>query len=100
MLDIASVERRAKLMGAMLRQLNIDVTRACTEALGTTMQRVARTCLLCRNVDTCAQWLAAPIDPTGYHLFCPNAETLDRLPREQLGCGQRVRSEQVYGNGC
>ncbi|HEX6979513.1 MAG TPA: DUF6455 family protein [Alphaproteobacteria bacterium] len=87
MLELAFFERRANLMRAMLRQLDIDVAQACAQALGTVMQRFARTCALCRNVDACERWLAAPEDPTGYRRFCPNADRLDRLPRRHIPNG-------------
>jgi hypothetical protein len=81
MIGTAYFERRANLMGAMLRQLDIDLYRSCREALGTTMQNFVRNCSRCRRTEACEKWLAAPDTPEGYRGFCPNADKLDRLPR-------------------
>ena len=81
MLGVAFFERRATLMATMLRQLDIDLARACAEALGTTMQRATRTCVLCRRSDACERWLSDPRDPAGYERFCPNADKFRRFAR-------------------
>lgn len=81
MLGTKWMEERATLFGKMLRRLNVDLENACHQALGTTMQRVVRTCSICRFTEPCAAWLATDNDPQGYRTFCPNAEALSRLPK-------------------
>lgn len=81
--------RRAELCAAMMHRLNIDPVQASRIALGTMMQRIVRTCMLCRHFGECAAWLeSAPKESTGYRTFCPNAEKFDGTRRYMAFCGQ------------
>ena len=76
------MSRRAELCGAMMSRLSIDPVPASRIALGTTMQGIARTCMLCRHSDACAAWLeSAPDESTGYRNFCPNAQKFEGVRR-------------------
>jgi hypothetical protein len=74
--------RRAELCGAMMSHLGIDPVLASRMTLGTMMQGIARTCMLCRHSDECAAWLeSAPEESADYRKFCPNAEKFDGTRR-------------------
>lgn len=80
---------RAELCGAMMSRLSIDPVLASRIALGTMMQGIARTCMLCRHSDECAAWLgSAPEESTGYRKFCPNADKFDGTRRYLAFRGQ------------
>lgn len=82
--------RRAELCGAMMSRLSIDPVLASRMALGTMMQGIARTCMLCRQSDECAAWLASkPEESTGYRKFCPNTDKFDGMRRYLTFCGQK-----------
>lgn len=82
--------RRAELCAAMLRQMELDMAEVSRIGLGTRMQSIARTCMLCRHSDECAEWLqSAAADATGYRRFCPNAKKLDGV-REYLASTGRL----------
>jgi Family of unknown function (DUF6455) len=79
MLLLDRMGRRAELCGAMMHRLNIDPVQASRMALGTMMQGIVRTCMLCRRTEECARWLGShpPADAKGYRRFCPNAQKFD-----------------------
>ncbi len=82
--------RQAELFAAMLRRMDLDMTEVSRVGLGTRIQSIVRTCMLCRHSEECAAWLeSATADATGYRKFCPNARTLDGT-REYLNFTGRM----------
>jgi hypothetical protein len=77
---LSQYARRTDLFGQMVRRLDVDLERACALELGTRLQRIVRSCALCRSVPECAAWLAQPADRAGPRRFCPNADKFDELP--------------------
>lgn len=86
------IGRRAELCGTMMRHLDIDVVQASRLTLGAMMHDIYRTCVLCRQADRCAAWLAsAPsAESTAYRQFCPNAEKFDGTIRYMAFCGRKL----------
>jgi hypothetical protein len=89
--------RRAGLCSAMMRKLSIDPLELARMAMGTVYYRISRTCILCRQADACAAWLAsdASADDTGYRRFCPNSEKFDSTRLCIEACARRRGSRVV-----
>jgi len=71
-------EKPPLLMHQVLEREGVDLDRCQDESVLAQVGAAARTCLLCRDRDTCVAWLegegAVPLDH-----FCPNAELIGRM---------------------
>ncbi len=72
------VERRARLMSAMMERLGLDPAAAAREGGGAALAAASRRCLACGAVEECRTWLDGPADPKA-PAFCPNGEVFERL---------------------
>jgi hypothetical protein len=71
--------RSASLMHRMLDRLGISLIAACMA--DAPIAKLARTCGKCRNTDRCQDWLDSHGAAEERYAFCPNAKTMDKLPR-------------------
>lgn len=69
-------------LGEMMRQLGLDVGPESDVFLPIGTQ-IADTCLHCRKIEACREWLARKPPAESYRAFCPNAEAFDFLRRRK-----------------
>ncbi len=70
------------MLHSMLSRLNVDIGQA-SDLYMPCLEQAASTCMVCANTDTCKTWLQAADDPHAWQLFCPNARSLEDLPRSR-----------------
>jgi hypothetical protein len=79
---VKSIQRKARLLGAMLDRLGIDPERAARVRSGAALTAASRTCLGCTETEACETWLAEPVPDEPQSsippAFCPNKEFLAR----------------------
>ncbi|MGQ9366450.1 DUF6455 family protein [Azospirillum sp. ST 5-10] len=73
------MEARAQLIAAMARRLEVDVPAACANGGAERYGSMARTCMVCRDVEACRAWLGRGVVDEAYRHFCPNADRFDLL---------------------
>lgn len=72
---------KSPLLHAMLERLRIDLGAAWKPRLAGRMHGVIRGCRRCLDPSRCEAWLESNGPPEERYCFCPNASTLDTLPR-------------------
>lgn len=70
----ARMDERSHLMGAMMKELGVDIESATMQSAGASFANAARACLACRSVGECQHWLddCAANGMTSQPSFCPN----------------------------
>jgi len=79
---ISRIDRKAQLMGEMMRCVGVDLATMPEFAGETAMRNAMWRCLACRNGDACASWLASAKPGTPAPDFCTNAETFNDAVRD------------------
>ena len=70
------LDRKANLMGEMMRRTGVDVTTAPAFAGDTQFRGAVWRCISCRDGDACESWLKSAPEGAEPPAFCQNASIL------------------------
>lgn len=70
------LDRKASLMGEMIRRTGVDIASAPEFAGDNQIRNAVWRCLSCRHGDACETWLKSASDGSAPPSFCQNAAVL------------------------